>query len=136
MTGTKVGRALERAKAEPGSLPASITVDNGTEFCSRGLEAWVMGHGVQLCFIRPGRPVANGFIESFNGRLRDECLNVEWFISLHDARQKLAKFREHYNHERPHSWLAERTPAAFAELHRHAPEKASTSLGRALQPLN
>ena len=84
---------------------------------------------VQLCFIRPGRPVENAFIESFNGRLRDECLNVEWFSSLEDARQKLAKFREHYNHQRPHSALADRTPAAFAELHRLGKEKASTSLG-------
>ena len=73
-----------------------------------------MGNHVQLCFIRPGRPVENGFIESFNGRLRDECLNVEWFSSLEDARQKLAKFREHYNHESPHSSLADRTPAGFA----------------------
>jgi hypothetical protein len=78
-------------------------------------------------FIRPGRPVENAFIESFNGRLRDECLNVEWFSSLEDARQKLAKFREHYNHQRPHSALADRTPAAFAELHRLGKEKASTS---------
>jgi transposase InsO family protein len=79
--------------------------------------------------------VENGFIESFNGRLRDECLNVEWFVSLADARQKLAKFREHYNHERPHSALADRTPAAFAELHRAVIEKAGTSMGRALQSL-
>jgi putative transposase len=135
MTGMTVAQALERAKVERGKLPASITVDNGTEFCSRALEAWVMAHGVQLCFIRPGRPVENGFIESFNGRLRDECLNVEWFVSLADARQKLAKFREHYNHERPHSSLADRTPAAFAELHRCVTEKANTSLGRALQSL-
>lgn len=91
-----------------------------------------MSHEVQLCFIRPGRPVENGFIESFNGRLRDECLNVEWFTSLDDARQKLAKFREHYNQQRPHSALADRTPAAFAALHRG---KASTSMGRALQSL-
>ena len=75
----KVAQALERAKQERGGLPASITVDNGSEFCSRALEAWAMGHGVQLCFIRPGQPVENGFIESFNGRLRDECLNVEVF---------------------------------------------------------
>jgi putative transposase len=92
---------------------------------------WVMAHDVLLCFIRPRRPVENGFIESFNGRLRDECLNVEWFVSLNDARQKLAKFRAHYNHERPHSSLADRTPAAFAELHRRVEEKASTSMGRA-----
>jgi len=131
MTGMKVVQALERAQQERGSLPKSITVDNGSEFCSRALEAWAMSHEVQLCFIRPGRPVENGFIESFNGRLRDECLNVEWFTSLDDARQKLAKFREHYNQQRPHSALADRTPAAFAALHR----EASTSRGRALQSL-
>jgi hypothetical protein len=62
-------------------------------------------------------------------------LNVEWFVSLYDARCKLAKFREHYNHERPHSALADRTPAAFAELHKRVTEKASTSLGRAIQRL-
>ena len=128
MTGMKVVQALERAQQERGSLPKSITVDNGSEFCSRALEAWAMGNEVQLCFIRPRRPVENGFIESFNGRLRDECLNVEWFTSLDDARQKLAKFREHYNQQRPHSALADRTPAAFAALHRG---KTSTWMGRA-----
>jgi len=85
-----------------------------------------MANEVQLCFIRPGRPVENGFIESFDGRLRDECLNVDWFTSLDDARRKLARFREHYNRERPHSALADRTPEAFAALHR---EKISTLLG-------
>ena len=132
MNGMKVAEALEHARQERGGLPESITVDNGSEFCSRALEAWAMTHEVQLCFIRPGRPVENGFIESFNGRLRDECLNVEWFTSLDDARQKLAKFREHYNQQRPHSALADRTPAAFAALHQG---KASHLLGRALQSL-
>jgi hypothetical protein len=127
MTGMKVVQALERAQQERGNLPKSITVDNGSEFCSRALEAWAMTNEVQLCFIRPGRPVENGFIESFNGRLRDECLNVEWFTSLDDARQKLTTFRAHYNCERPHSALADRTPAAFAALHR---EEASTLMGR------
>jgi len=74
-----VAQALERAKAERGKLPASIPVDHGTEFSSRALEAWVMINDIQLCFIRPGQPVENGFIESFNGRLRDECLNVDCF---------------------------------------------------------
>ncbi len=134
MTGFKVAEALEHARHERGHLPESITVDNGSEFCSRALEAWAMTNEVQLCFIRPGRPVENGFIESFNGRLRDECLNVEWFSSLDDARAKLARFREHYNRERPHSALADRTPAAFAELHRPK-EKSSTLMGRALQSL-
>ena len=130
-----VAHVLERAKVEIGKLPASIYRRQPNRVCSRALEAWVMGNDVQLCFIRPGRPVENGFIESFNGRLRDECLNVEWFASLTDARQKLGKFREHYNHERPHSSLADRTPAAFAELHKRATEKASTSMGRGLQSL-
>jgi putative transposase len=132
MTGMKVAQALERAKQQRGGLPESITVDNGTEFCSRALEVWAMANEVRLCFIRPGRPVEHGFIESFNGRFRDECLNVEWFSSLDGARQKLARFREHYNQQRPHSALADRTPAAFAALHR---EKSSTLLGRALQSL-
>ena len=114
MTGRKVAEALERAWEERGSLPESITVDNGSEFSGRALEAWAMGNNVQLCFIQPGRPVENGFIESFNGRLRDECLNVEWFSSLEDARQKLAKFREHFNQQRPHSSLADLAPAVFA----------------------
>lgn len=125
MTGKKVSEVLERARQERGSLPESITVDNGSEFSGRALEAWAMANSVQLCFIRPGRPVENGFIESFNGRLRDECLNVEWFSSLEDARQKLAKFREHYNHLRPHSSLGDRAPAVFATLHssrREAPQ--------------
>jgi putative transposase len=135
MTGMKVAQALERAKEERGCLPESITVDNGSEFCSRALEAWAIGNEVQLCFIRPGRPVENGFIESFNGRLRDECLNVEWFASLEDARTKLAIFRQHYNHQRPHSALADRTPAGFAELHRQKKQNTGTSLGGALQSL-
>ena len=95
-----------------------------------------MGNEVQRCFSRPGRPVENGFIESFNGRLRDECLNVEWFSSLEDARQKLAKFCQHYNHQRPHSALADRTPAAFAELHRLGKEKASIAGARTPEPLD
>jgi putative transposase len=129
MTGMRVAQVLEAAKVERGSLPESITVDNGSEFSGRALEAWAMSNEVRLCFIRPGRPVENGFIESFNGRLRDECLNVEWFASLDDARRKLAKFREHYNHQRPHSALADRTPAAFAALHRPE-QKFSTLMGR------
>jgi len=134
MTGMKVAQVLDAAGHERGPLPESITVDNGSEFTGRALEAWAITNEVRLCFIRPGRPVENGFIESFNGRLRDECLNVEWFASLDDARQKLAKFREHYNRERPHSSLADRTPAAFAALHRPE-QKISTLMGRALQSL-
>lgn len=117
MNGPKVVAALTRTIAQRGAAPRSLTVDNGSEFAGRAMEAWAIETGVQLCFIRPGRPVENGFIESFNGRLRDECLNVEWFPSLADARQKLAEWRNHYNHHRPHSGLDDRTPAEFASLH-------------------
>ena len=117
MNGPKVVSALTRPIGERGAAPRSITLDNGSEFASRAMEAWAMEAGVQLCFIRPGRPVENGFIESFNGRLRDECLNVEWFPSLTEARRRLAIWRDHYDHNRPHSALDDRAPASFAALH-------------------
>lgn len=128
MNGPKVVTALNQAIAERGARPRSLTLDNGSEFAGRAMELWAQESGVQLCFIRPGRPVENGFIESFNGRLRDECLNVEWFASLSDARQKLALWREHYNHQRPHSALDDRTPAAFASLHRPAATRFALSV--------
>ena len=117
MNGPKVVAALTAAMEERGSGPDSITLDNGSEFTGRAMEAWAIQTGVQLCFIRPGRPVENGYIESFNGRLRDECLNVEWFTSLDHAATKLAQWRDHYNHQRPHSALDDRAPSAFARLH-------------------
>ena len=85
---------LMRAISDRGAAPGSITLDNGGEFTRRAMEAWAMEAGVQLCLIRSGRPVENGHIESFNGRLRDECLNVEWFTILEKARQKLAVWRD------------------------------------------
>jgi putative transposase len=127
MNGPKVVTALLNAIAERGATPYSLTLDNGSEFAGRAMEAWAIETGVQLCFIRPGRPVENGFIESFNGRLRDECLNVEWFSSLADARQKLAVWRHHYNHHRPHSALDDRTPAAFASLQGNRPTRFALS---------
>lgn len=117
MNGAKVVAVLTRAMEERGSGQDSITMDDGSEFTGRAMEAWAVQTGVQLCFIRPGRPVENGYIESFNGRLRDECLNVEWFPSLAQAWQKLAECREDYNYRRPHSALDDRAPAAFARLH-------------------
>jgi hypothetical protein len=122
MSGPKGAAALTRAVNERRTASRSITVDNSSEFTGRAIEAWAIQAGVQLCFIRPGRPVENGFIESFNGRLRDECLNVEWFTSLEDARQQLADWRHHYNYSRPHSALDDRPPAQFAGLHTGKPE--------------
>jgi putative transposase len=113
LSGEKVATALDKVIALRGA-PASITVDNGTEFTSKALDLWAYRNGVHLDFIRPGKPVENGYIESFNGRLRDECLNVEVFFNLADARRKLHLWRRDYNYHRPHSALADRTPAEFA----------------------
>ena len=113
LTGHKVALALSQVIAER-ATPASITVDNGTEFCSRAMEAWASQFGVQLDFIRPGKPVENSYIESFNGRLRDECLNVEVFFALADVRDKLEYWRQDYNQVRPHSALRDNAPACFA----------------------
>jgi len=113
LTGGKVAHALEPIVAQRG-VPRAITVDNGSEFASRVMDAWAYRHGIQLDFIRPGKPVENGFIESFNGRLRDECLNVEVFFSLDDARETLVRWQADYNLRRPHSALQDQTPAAFA----------------------
>jgi putative transposase len=112
LTGEKVAQALEPIVIQRGA-PRSITVDNGSEFASRVMDAWAYRHGLHLDFIRPGKPVENGFIESFNGRLRDECLNVEVFFTLEDVRQKLARWQEDYNRVRPHSALEDRAPATF-----------------------
>lgn len=113
LTGEKVAQALEPIVLQRGA-PRSITVDNGSEFASRVMDAWAYRHGIQLDFIRPGKPVENGFIESFNGRLRDECLNVEVFFTLEDVREKLARWQEDYNLLRPHSALQDQAPASFA----------------------
>ena len=113
MSGSRVAECLERV-AELTGYPKSITVDNGTEFCSRAVDSWADRKGVKLEFIRPGRPVENRFIESFNGRLRDECLNTHLFWSIEDACEKIEAWRVDYNTRRPHSARANLPPAAFA----------------------
>ena len=115
LSGEKVATALDKVVAGRGT-PKSITVDNGTEFASKAMDLWAYSNGVHLDFIRPGRPVENGYIESFNGKLRDECLNVEVFFTLADARRKLGLWQHDYNHHRLHSALADRTPAEFAAV--------------------
>lgn len=114
LTGSKVVSALERVAKQIG-YPKMITVDNGSEFASKALDAWAYEHGVKLDFIRPGKPVENAVIESFNGRFRDECLNAHVFLSLHDARKKIEAWRIDYNEYRPHSSLGDLTPREFAE---------------------
>jgi putative transposase len=112
-TGEKVVVQMERLTLLRG-LPESITTDNGGEFAGKAMGTWAYKNGVKLDLIRPGKPVENGYIESFNGRLRDECLNGEIFFDLADAREKLERWRRDYNEHRPHSALADRTPAEFA----------------------
>jgi putative transposase len=95
--------------------PARIQVDNGPEFISMVLDRYAYEQGITLDYSRPGKPTDNPFIESFNGSLRDECLNTHWFLSLADAREKIESWRADYNHFRPHSSLADRSPVQFAE---------------------
>lgn len=98
-------------------LPTFITVDNGSEFISKQMDDWAYRAGVSLDFIRPGKPVENCYIESFNGRLRDECLNTNVFTSLEDARRKLMEWKIDYNEQRPHGSLGDLTPTEFAKRH-------------------
>jgi len=111
--GLRVRRVLDRIASARG-LPEAIVVDNGPEFRGRALAAWSEERGVRLEFIQPGKPVQNAFVESFNGRLRDECLNANWFTSLSDARRKIETWRQDYNQQRPHSSLNYMPPAEFA----------------------
>lgn len=91
--------------------------DNGPEFAGKVLDAWAYEAGVTLSFIRPGRPVENAYIESFNGRFRDECLNEHWFVSMRHARRLIEDWRIEYNTERPHSSLGHLAPVQFAQAH-------------------
>jgi putative transposase len=109
----RVIEVLERLRSERG-LPSVIITDNGSEFTSRAFDAWAYARGVKLEYIQPGKPVQNCFIESFNGSLRDECLNLHWFVSLRDAQEAIERWRVDYNQIRPHSSLGERTPEEFA----------------------
>ena len=109
----RVVRVLEELKQRRG-LPRQIRSDNGPEFVSRAVDQWAYEQGLQWHTIQPGRPMENGYVESFNGRFRDECLNENWFSNLADAREKIAEWKQDYNEKRPHSSLQYRTPVEFA----------------------
>jgi putative transposase len=111
--GEHMARVLDRVIAARGAQPEEIVMDNGPEMTSRALDQWAYERGVRLRFIAPGKPVQNAFIESFNGRLRDECLNQHWFRSLGDARQIVEEWRLDYNLARPHSALGGLTPEEY-----------------------
>jgi len=114
ITGKRVVAVLERL-ADLRGLPLSITVDHGPEFEGQVLDAWAYQAGVRLSFIRPGKPVENAYIESFNGRFRDECLNEHWFLTMAHARRAIEAWRVEYNTERPHSSLGNLTPEEYAK---------------------
>jgi putative transposase len=108
---------LDQAIAFRG-CPRAIRTDQGPEFTGRALDVWAYRRGVELTLIAPGKPTQNAFIESFNGRFRDECLNDHWFENLTVARTLIAAWRLDYNERRPHSALDYLTPAEFAARHR------------------
>jgi len=118
----RVTRVLDQVIAARGKSQ-SIRMDNGPELTSRHFLAWGIDQQIELRHIEPGKPVQNAKVESFNGRLRDECLNVSWFVNLWDARRKISAWREEYNHERPHSSLGYLTPIEF-----HAASAARNSI--------
>jgi len=107
--GENVVATLDRVCAQIG-YPKTIRVDQGSEFISRDMDLWAYQRGVTLDFSRPGKPTDNAFIESFNGRFRQECLNTHWFMSLADAREKVETWRRYYNEERPHSAIGNKSP--------------------------
>lgn len=117
ISGVYVTRVLDRVARFRG-YPKAIRTDQGPEFTGHALDQWAYLHGVQLKLIQAGKPTQNAFIESFNGRFRDECLNDHWFTSLAEARILIAAWRQDYNQQRPHSALGYLTPAEYAAKHR------------------
>lgn len=120
--GQQLARILDQL-AKTRGLPKAIRTDNGKEFCSRALLTWAHARGVQLFLIEPGKPNQNAYIESFNGRFRDECLNEHWFISLRHAQVVIETWRREYNEERPKKSLGGLTPAAYAKTLIQKPAK-------------
>ncbi len=120
LSGPRVARVLDFVVSLRGK-PASLITDNGPEFAGLALERWSHQHAVAHRFITPGKPSQNGYIESFNGKLRDECLNETEFLNLNHAWDIIDAFREDYNHHRPHSSLGDMTPAEFAQKSREPP---------------
>jgi putative transposase len=122
LRGIDVVGELGRICLIEGRFPGRIQCDNGSEFISKEMDLWAYSNSVTLDFSRPGKPTDNPYVESFNGKFRDECLSVNWFLPLDDAREKIEDFRWEYNHFRPHSALNDLTPKEFVNLHQETPE--------------
>jgi putative transposase len=111
ISGHRLARELDRLSRP---LPKTIVCDNGSEFTSKAMFFWSKARDVKLHFIQPGKPTQNAFVESFNGKFRDYCLNLNWFANIEDARSTIDDWRRHYNHVRPHRSLGRKPPAMFA----------------------
>ena len=133
MPGAYVIRILERAARFRG-YPEAIRTDNGPEFTCRVFMAWIQARGIQHILIQPGKPTQNAYIESFNGKFRDECLNENWFESLAQARETIAIWRQDYNEVRPHGTIGRIPPAAFAAKHRNPNPSTTEARSVNLQP--
>lgn len=134
ISGERVSRLLERL-ADERARPAAIVVDNGPEFTSKALFVWAQRMGVRLRFIQPGKPCQNAFVESFNGKFRDACLNEQWFVDLAEARHRIEAWRIHYNTVRPHSALGFLSPEQFRLARPHTPDTTGRVAGSE-QPAN
>jgi putative transposase len=128
LPGARVARVLDRLTEERSAIPDVIVLDNGPELTSRVLDQWAYERGVRLHFIDPGKPQQNGFIETFNGRFRDECLNEHWFLSLADARRIVEEWPRDYNENRPHSSLGNLTPMEYLAAYIKRSESAGSPL--------
>jgi len=124
ISGQYVTRLLDQAAVFRG-YPLAVRTDNGPEFTSRAFMGWTQTHGIRHILIEPGRPMQNGYIESLNGKFRDECLNEQWFETLAQARSAITAWRQDYNEVRPHSSCNRMRPAKFAELHRQRADDAA-----------
>lgn len=133
LSALRVTRVLDEVIGLRGTAPESLRIDNGPEFTSRCFLRWAEQRGIRLVHIQPGKPTQNSFIESFNGRFRDECLNASWFENLADAKRQIEDWRVDYNEHRPHSSLGYRTPAEFIRVWSASP--SSTVIEQAVQPV-
>lgn len=127
LSGQRVVQVLERLRRQ-GRLPRRLLTDNGPEFTGHTLNEWAQKHGVGLEHSRPGKPSDNGFVESFNGRLRDECLNQNIFVSLVEARRLIEEWRQDYNFTRPHSALGWQSPETYRATHQPSTMTGITNL--------
>ena len=134
ISGQYVTRVLDQAACFRG-YPKAVRTDNGPEFTSRAFIAWTQQHGIRHLLIQPGRPMQNGYIESFNGKFRDECLNEHWFTTLQQARDVIADWRRDYNQVRPHSSCGRISPAQFAANHRREQENEAHSNSKSETPM-